>query len=82
MTLAFRFARTMTEAPHEYVVRGPENEAAFVLLFNTVRADGVDETWRGRTYRYWTPGDGWKYWTMTDDLALSRIINRARVNGP
>jgi hypothetical protein len=32
--LAFRAAKTMPECPHEYVVRTPENEAAFVVLFN------------------------------------------------
>jgi hypothetical protein len=59
-------------------VRRPENEAEFVALFHTVRQNGVDEAWRGRTYRYWHAGDGFKYWAMDDDLARSQIINRAK----
>ena len=34
--LSFRVAKTMPEIPHEYVVRTPENEAAYVALFNLI----------------------------------------------
>jgi hypothetical protein len=79
--LTFKFAKTMPETPHEYVVRSAENEADYVALFRTVQRDGVNERFGGRRYRYWYPGDGWKYWTMTTDLAQSKIINRAKVDG-
>jgi len=78
-SLSFRFARTMPEIPHEYVVRGPENEAAYVALFNAIMEHGVYERWAGRHKRYLYPGDGWKYWAMTVELQESRIINRMRI---
>jgi hypothetical protein len=80
--LTFKFAKTMPENPHEYVVRKPENEADYVTLFQTCRREGQDEKFQGRTYRYWYPGDGWKYWTMTSDIRQSQIINRAKVDDP
>jgi hypothetical protein len=70
----------VNQAPHEYVVRTPENEAPYVALFNLIVEDGVHETWRGRRYQYWYPGDGWKYWRMTDDIRQSRALNRARAD--
>lgn len=79
--LAFRFAKTMPETPHEYVVRTPENEDAYVELFHTIRRDGEFERWRGRRYKYWRH-DGHQYWAMTDDPRYSKIINRAKLDGP
>ena len=76
--LSFREAKTMPECPHEYAVRTPENEAAYVALFNLIIEHGVPETWGGRRYWYWYPGDGWKYWRMTNDVRHSRVLNRAR----
>jgi hypothetical protein len=76
--LSFREAKTMPEIPHEYVVRNPENEEAYVSLFNLILEHGVHEMWRGRKYQYWYPGDGWKYWRMDDDIRYSRVLNRAR----
>jgi hypothetical protein len=78
--LTFKFAKTMPEIPHEYVVRTSENEADWVELFHTVREKGVDERWGRRTYRYWYAGDGWKYWAVPDDLPRCQIINRAKVD--
>jgi hypothetical protein len=43
--LSFREAKTMPESPHEYVVRTPENEAAYVALFNLIVEQGVHEKW-------------------------------------
>ena len=77
--LEFRFAKTMPETPHEYVRRTPENEADYVELFHTIRRDGRDERFGRWRYRYWRPGDGFQYWTMTHDVSLSRIINRSKV---
>jgi hypothetical protein len=80
--LSFRVAKTMPEAPHEYTVRTPENEAAYVALFNLIGEHGVGEKWGGRKYQYWYPGDGWKYWRMTSDIRQSRVLNRARADTP
>jgi hypothetical protein len=80
-SLSFRFARTMPEIPHEYVVRSPDNEAAYVALFSAIIEHGVYGHWAGRRYRYLYPGDGWKYWAMTAELQESRVLNRARIEG-
>jgi hypothetical protein len=80
--LAFREAQTMPECPHEYVVRTPENEAAYVAIFNLIVEQGVHERWGRRKYQYWYPGDGWKYWCMTSDIRQSRVLNRARADTP
>jgi hypothetical protein len=49
-------------------------KAAYVALFNLIIEHGVHETWRGRRYRYWYPGDGWKYWRMNErHSAKSRL---------
>jgi hypothetical protein len=78
-SLSFRFARTMPEIPHEYVVRSPDNEASYVTLFRAIIEHGVDRRWHGRLYRYLYPGDGWKYWAMTTELQESRVINRMKI---
>jgi hypothetical protein len=75
--LTFKLAKTMPEIPHEYVVRSPANEADYVALFERIAKEGVIEKFKGRAYRYWRPGDGWRYWAMTTDVRQSRIINRA-----
>jgi len=80
--LSFKEAKTMPECPHEYVVRTPENEAAYVALFNLIVAEGVHEKWGRSRYQYWYPGDGWKYWRMTNDIRQSRVLNRARAGNP
>jgi hypothetical protein len=80
-----QFAKTLRHIPHEYAVRGPENEAAYVALAEAILEHGVRERYvpekprRPYWNRYLYPGDGWKYWLMTTALGQSRILNRARV---
>ena len=76
--LSFQVAKTMPKCPHEYVVRTPENKAAYVALFNLIIEQGVREKWGRYRYQYWYPGDGWKYWRMTTEIRQSRVLNRAR----
>jgi hypothetical protein len=78
--LTFKFAKTMPDIPHVYVVRSPENEADYVALFHIIQEKGVDERFGKRRYRYWRPGDGFKYWTMTTDVKRSHVINRAKAD--
>jgi len=77
--LSFRFAKTMPEFPHWYVVRSPENEATYVALFHAIHEHGYAATFGGRRYKYLQLGDGFKYWAMTTDIRASRIINRDEV---
>jgi hypothetical protein len=79
-TLHFRFAKTMAHVPHEYVVRSPQNEEIYVALFKAVQESGVLERFGRRRYRYWYPGDGYKYWVMADNMADSQVINRTKVD--
>ena len=64
-TLHWRFAKTMPQNPHEYVQRAPDNEAVYAALFHTVQEKGALERFGGRRYRYWYPGDGYKYWARS-----------------
>jgi hypothetical protein len=78
--LSFQFAKTMPKTPHWYVRRDDSNEADYVELFNTIAREGKRERFGKAYYRYWYPGDGFKYWAMTTDIRQSRIINRAKVD--
>jgi hypothetical protein len=78
--LDFRFAKTMPDQPHEYVVRTQENEADYLALFEAIQVHGVRARFGERWYRYLHPGDGHRYWTMTTAVGQSWIINRARIN--
>jgi hypothetical protein len=77
--LQFVFAKTMPEAPHEYTTRRPENEAAYLALYDAIKEHGRPEKWGKNRYRYLYPGDGWRYWTMGPRYGF--IINRARAAG-
>jgi integrase len=75
-TLKFRFAKTMPEIPHFYVVRSAKNNAEYKALSERIAKEGVLETWKdGKQYRYWyDPASNWKYWE------IHPVINRARAS--
>ena len=77
-SLPFKFAKTMPENPHEYTVRSPETEEAYVALFNMCHAEGRQVKFGKYWYKYFLYGD-YDYWPMTTFLPISRIINRAKV---
>jgi hypothetical protein len=82
-TLKFRFAKTMPEIPHYYVVRLAENNQEYEALFDRIAREGVWEEFKKRSYQYWyDPAGGWKYWRMDNDLAKSVVINRSRAPRP
>jgi hypothetical protein len=91
--LPFRLAKTMPQIPHQYTVKQEAaDEADYVALHDAIRTHGIIERWhggwvqgskpltpgRGKPMRYLYPGDGWRYWYMSE-LPGSRIINRNRV---
>ncbi len=91
--LSFRVARTMPQIPHQYTVRQEAaDEADYIALHKAISLEGVVERWHGRRVRgsnpidrgpgrpmrYLYPGDGYRYWYMSD-LSRSKIINRNRV---
>jgi hypothetical protein len=87
--LAFKFAHTMPELPHEYTVRRKaQNDADYVALYEAIMQRGVLEVWvpHRKIARTLYPGDGWRYWSMSawrsdaegrHSLETSRHINRA-----
>lgn len=89
--LTFQFATTLADDPHEYVKRTSENEELYVRLWENWKKFGVWGTWDGpkgpRRYKYWYPGDGFRYWAMSTTIHpvesrwASKIINRTRIEG-
>jgi len=79
-TSQWRFAKTMPQWPHEYVVREwrPDKDSVFERLVMKIRERGYNEKFGKTTYRYLAV-DGWKYWTMGESVNETIIINRARV---
>lgn len=75
----WRFAKTMPQIPHEYVIRNwrPDKEPVFVRFAMLIRDQGYDAKFFDTTYRY-LDIDGWKYWTMGDTPDETIIINRAK----
>jgi hypothetical protein len=50
-SLRFKFAKTMPEIPHYYVVRSPENNREYEALFDRIAREGVWEEFQGRQYQ-------------------------------
>ncbi len=75
--LAWTYAKTMPQCPHEYVVRkNIADDASFCRFVMTIRRFGVDEPYYSKIHRYLDVGP-FKYWTMGFELKTTIIINRA-----
>ena len=76
MTVNWTYAKTYADAPHEYFIRQDFPEV-FAKLVDLIKQHGVREqfTLRGKTrwYRYYYPGDGYKYWS------IGNVLNRCKV---
>jgi uncharacterized protein YjlB len=78
-SLTWTYAKTMPQNPHEYIVRGKTaDEDTYCAMFRTIEERGEWGSWNDEKYQYFHPGDGYYYWKMTDNIAESVIINRAR----
>jgi hypothetical protein len=71
------FAKTMSEWPHEYIVRSRVDEALFVRLVEHIRAHGHEGHFYARALTYYEEA-GLVYWTMGAPLTETTIINRCR----
>lgn len=71
------FAKTMSEWPHEYVVRERVDPNLFQQLAQHVRANGHEEAFYQETFIYFEE-DGMLYWTMDALVSETTIINRCR----
>jgi len=73
------FAKTMPECPHWYIVRGKTaDDETYFAMFRAIEERGELREWYDSGYQYLHPGDGYKYWKMTDEMSESIILNRAR----
>lgn len=77
----WRFAVTMPESPHEYVVRGQVPDDQFESFVLHIREHGYRGRFRGRTYTYLDVGE-WTYWTAGAPVEETVIINRAQRGAP
>jgi plastocyanin len=73
--LVFTFAKTMPHNTHYWAIRGkpPENAKDHDTVHHAVTTKGTWEVWRGKRYKVWHPGNGWKYWTIGAGLNRSRL---------
>jgi len=78
--LEWRFAQSMPKHPHWYIQRDPAIEDIYVALFQATKDHGVWERFFKYRVQYLYLGDGFKYWRMTNNLDISRILNRAHDN--
>ena len=84
---AYRFAKTMPDAPHWYTLRNTwerEREELFGLVVTYIRMEGLPQVWTapsGRHQRWGTYmylGE-WKYWTMGSPVEGTKLINCTNV---
>lgn len=73
----WKFAKTYADAPHEYILKD-WNPQVYAYFEEKLKTESVKEqfTLRGRTswYKYYYPGDGYRYWIV------GIVLNRARVD--
>jgi hypothetical protein len=71
------FAKTMTEWPHEYLVRERVDGELFEQVVKHIRANGYDGHFYLKKITYYEEA-GLVYWTMGAPLDETIIINRCR----
>ena len=77
---SWRFAKTMPEHPHWYVVKDTcSDPKAFEEFAVFIRRFGFDRYFYEKLLRYFMI-DEYKYWTMGNPIAETTVINRALQN--
>lgn len=73
------YAKTMPQAPHEYIVRGKcaLTDEEFLYIVHAQRDLGIHEVWGSYNFPY-LHVDGYKYWTMGDTFENTIILNRQK----
>ncbi len=62
-TAPFKFARTVPEHPHEYLLLAKSPDLwTHLRVIRFIRERGNPGRWMGTVYAYWRGGDGWEYW--------------------
>lgn len=76
---SWRFARSMPEHPHAYVVREKcRDDLEFLAFIDLIHTQGYDDKFFKMNLRYLQIGQ-FKYWTMGYRLGATVIINRALI---
>lgn len=76
--LEFVFAKSMPKIPHYYTVKDESNKEDYEELFLYILKHGVYKKFWKQTYKYLTIGN-YEYWVMSEDITVSKIINRREV---
>ena len=71
------YAKTMSDGPHEYLVRERVDEKLFERLVKHIRSHGYEGRFYQKAITYYEEA-GLVYWTMGAPLAETIIINRCR----
>jgi len=71
------FAKTMSDWPHEYLVRERVDAGLFEQVVKHIRANGYDGHFYSKNITYYEEG-GLLYWTMGAPVEETIIINRCR----
>ena len=74
----WKFAKSMPQWPHEYVVRSTLNEKDFLEFVQFIRSNGYSKRFNNRVYIYYDY-NGHSYWTMGSPLEKTIIINRCKI---
>jgi len=81
-SLSWTFAKTMAGIPHSYTTRNDyETQEEFERMVTYIRQHGRQEKWRNYNHHYLYLS-GYKYWTMSDTVDRTLVINRARPERP
>lgn len=78
--LTFVEATTMKNIPHEYTVKQAyslEKSRLYEFLFKYILSNHYVKYFYGKPYKYCDIGD-YTYWIMSDDIKVSKIINRVK----
>lgn len=76
--LEFVYAKSMPKIPHYYTVKNDKNKKHYETLFRYILKNGYIEKFYNKEYRYCDIGL-YKYWLMSEDINVSKIINRKEI---
>jgi hypothetical protein len=75
----WRFAATMPDNPHEYILESTAGGPDFLAFHELIRGEGRVEVYEGYPYPYLTV-DEYVYWTTWSPHGSGRIVNRRRAD--
>ena len=73
----WKFAKTMSEWPHEYIVRKNVNEDLFIQMVIHIRENGYVGKFYKKDIIYFED-NGLIYWTMGNPINETVVINRTK----